>query len=123
MSQRRFSTLLIAAIAATTTLGACGSANESSPATSERSATTDRVGDLADAVEVAAGAPAKADAASCTADRDTLELAIEAYALLNGVAPTSQDELVEAQLLQEPSTRYDVNSDGEIVLATGSTCS
>lgn len=123
MSPHRFTTLLAAVIAATATLVACGSAGESSPATSERSATTDGVGDLGDAVEVAAGAPARAATASCIADRDTLELAVEAYSLLNGVAPTSQDALVAAQILREPSTRYDVNSDGDIVPASGSACS
>ncbi len=64
-------------------------------------------GGLSDAMEVVAAAPGAADAAACVAERQTLDLAVEAYTLLNGAAPESLDALVDAQIIREPSTLYE----------------
>ena len=53
------------------------------------SAPGDGVGSIGDAVEVAAGAPGDAADAACTVDRQTLELAVETYELLNGALPST----------------------------------
>jgi hypothetical protein len=82
---------------------------------------TGDVGAVRDAMEVVAGAPAAANAAACDAERQTLELAVEAYTLLNGAAPGSLDELVEAQIVREPSTLYDVTA-GTVVPNTDGPC-
>ena len=70
---------------------------------------------------MAAGAPAKADAAACVTDRQTLELAVDTYEALNGVPPADQAVLVTDQLITEPSPRFDV-TDGVIAPAAGSPC-
>lgn len=81
----------------------------------------DGVGSVGDAIEVAAGAPAEADAAACTADRQTLELAVDTYEALNGVPPADQAVLVTDQLIREPSSRFEV-TDGVIAPSPGSPC-
>jgi len=82
----------------------------------------DGVGGIGDAVEVAADAPAQADDASCAVDRQTLETAAEVYLGLNGTLPQSQNALLEAQLIREPSPRFEITAEGMIVPAPGSTC-
>ena len=82
----------------------------------------DGVGSLGDAVDVAAGAPGDADVAACDVDRQTLQTAVETYELLNGALATSQAELVEAQMIREPSVRFDIDPQGAIVPAPGSPC-
>jgi hypothetical protein len=83
---------------------------------------TDGVGSIGDAVEVAAGAPGEAADAACTLDRQALEAAAETYELLNGAPATSQQELVDAQMIREPSVRFDIAADGTVVPAPGSPC-
>ena len=82
----------------------------------------DGVGSVGDAIEVAAGAPADADTAACAVDRQTLELAAETYELLNDAAAASQQELVDAQMILEPSPRFTIDADGAVVPAPGSPC-
>lgn len=82
----------------------------------------DDVGSIGDAVEVAAGAPADADAAACTVDRQTLELAAETYEVLNGAAATSQQDLMDAQMILEPSPRFVIDADGTVTPAPDGPC-
>ena len=135
MPQRRFAALVLATVA---TLAACGSSGDAD--TSSASATVDGavvavgdapapapapgdgVGSIGDAVEVAAGAPGDAEAAACTVDRQTLDTAVETYELLNGALPTSQQELLDAQMIREMSVRYEISPEGVVVPAPGSPC-
>jgi len=135
MPQSRFAALVLATVA---TLAACGSSGDAD--TSSASATVDGavvavgdapapapapgdgVGSIGDAVEVAAGAPGDAAAAACTVDRQTLDTAVETYELLNGALPTSQQELLDAQMIREMSVRYEISPEGVVVPAPGSPC-
>jgi hypothetical protein len=116
--------------------GACGSSSSNAddsaspasvPAASAvvapiSSAPAGQVGSIGDAVEVAAGAPAQANDAACVADRQTLEAAAEMYFTLNGAEPASQNDLLDAGLINEPSPRFDFAPDGVLVPAPGSPC-
>jgi len=132
MSKRAFSTLVLAA---TVVLAACGSSSGS-----ERGAESadvegnvvavgaaplpgDATGSLGDAVQIAAEAPGEASAAACTVDRQTLELAADAYELLNRATATSQQDLLDAQMILEPSPWFSVDADGSVVPAPGGPCS
>jgi hypothetical protein len=134
MLQRRLPALLLAAVV---TFAACGSASDTD--TDAASASIDGdvvavgaapapappgdgVGSLGDAVEVAAGAPGQATDAACPIDRQTIETALEAYEILNGALPTSQQDLLDAQLIRELSVRYEITAEGAIVPAPGSPC-
>ena len=77
---------------------------------------------LSGAVEVAAGAPAAASDAGCVLDRSALAAAIEVFIALEGEPPTSEQDLVDAQMIAEPTDSYDVDVDGEIVAEPGSPC-
>ena len=77
---------------------------------------------LREAMEVAASAPAAASSAGCDLDRATLATAIELFVALNGEPPTSEQDLVEAQMIVEPTDDYDIDLDGEIVTQPGSPC-
>ena len=138
MLQRRFAALVLAVAA----LAACGSSNDSGTGSGEATvdgaevavgdapapppatapAAGDGVGSLGDAVEVAAGAPGEASDTACTIDRQTLESAVETYELLNGALPTTQQDLLDAQMIRELSVRYEVTADGAVVPGTGSPC-
>ena len=135
MPQRRFAALVLATVA---TLAACGSSGDSD--TSSASATVDgdvvAVGDapapaspsddgaggISGAIEVIAGAPGDAAVAACSIDRETLGTAVQAYELLNGALPTSQQDLLDAQMIREVSVRYEISADGVVVPAAGSPC-
>lgn len=139
MLTRRFAALLLAT---TIAVASCGSSSDSDTGTA--SATVDGdivavgaaplptdtgaplagdgVGSLGDAVEVAAGAPGDASEAACTIDRQTLELAVETYELLNSTPPSTQQELLDAQMIQELSVRFDIAAGGTVVAAPGSPC-
>ncbi len=131
MSTRRFAALVLAATAA---LAACGSSDDAdstaSSATNDAAEVAvgaaplpgDGVGSIGDAIEVAAGALGDADDAACTIDLQTLESAVEVYEVLNGALPTSQQELLDAQMIREPSVRFEVSAEGVIVPAPGSPC-
>lgn len=77
---------------------------------------------LRGAMEVAASAPAAASSAGCDLDRSTLTTAIELFVALNGEPPTSEQDLVDAQMIVEPTENFDIDADGEIVAPTGSPC-
>jgi hypothetical protein len=79
-------------------------------------------GSLGDAVEVAAGALGDADVAACSVDHQTIQTAVDAYELLNGALPASQQELLDAQLIREPSVRFEISPEGAVVAAPGSPC-
>jgi hypothetical protein len=131
MSSCRSAAVLVAALLALT---ACGSSNDSDTTAGGATADGDAVavgaaptapsgaGNLGDAVKVAAGAVDDATAAVCPIDRQTLETAVDAYELLNGELPTSQQELLDAQLILEVSVRYDITAEGAVVPAVGSPC-
>ena len=61
--------------------------------------------------------------AACSVDLQTIQAAVEAYELLNGALPTSQQELVDAQLIREPSVRFEISPEGAVVASPGSPCS
>lgn len=133
MPQRRFAALVLAAVA---TLAACGSSDDSD--TGAASAAVDGdvvavgpapvpgdgdgVGSLGEAMEVVAAASGQAADEACAIDRQTLETAVEAYELLNGSLPANQQELLDAQMIREPSERFDVTSDGAVIPVPGSPC-
>ena len=131
MPKRRVVTLVLAA---TSILAACSTSGE--PDTNSERATVDGnvvavggaplpgdgVGSIGDAVEVAAGAPDDASTAACAVDRQTLETAMEAYELLNGAVATSQQDLLDAQMILEPSPRFLIDATGTVVPAPGSAC-
>ncbi len=136
MQLRRFA--VIASIAAATLAG-CGSSGDTDTAASA-SVDGDVVGvgaaptpappapgvgagSIGDAVEVAAGALGDADVAACSVDHQTIQTAVDTYELLNGELPASQQELVDAQLIREPSVRFEISSEGAVVAPPGSPCS
>ena len=51
-----------------------------------------------------------------------LETATDLYFALNGTMATSQAELVDGQMIVEPSPRFELTADGTIVPAPGSPC-
>ena len=129
--------ILVLAVALVGLGSACGSSDTASsvqassntvavPADTEMVAvTTDppaQVGSVGDAIEVAAGAPAKAEDAACNLDLQSLQDASEMYLALTGTLPTSQDDLIGAQLVQERSVRFEISAEGDIVPAPGSPC-
>jgi hypothetical protein len=134
MPLRRFAAIALLAVA---TLAGCGSSNDGDTAASASvdgdvvsvgaapapPAQGGGAGSLGDAVEVAAGAIGDADLAACSADLQTIQTAVEAYELLNGALPTSQQELVDAQLIREPSVRFEISPEGAVVASPGSPCS
>ena len=67
-------------------------------------------------------APGDAGDAACTLDRQTLQSAVDTYELLNGALPTSQQDLLDAQMIRELSVRFEVSTGGDIVPAPGSPC-
>ena len=124
-------------LGATAALSACGgsSGDSAERADAESAAVTvptdvaitapsgsDGVGSLGDAVEVMAGAPGQANEAVCDIERKTLATAEEAFVILNARMPTSEAELVEQQLILEPTAGYEITGDGQIVPAPGSPC-
>ena len=134
MSQRRPAALLIATVLA---LAACGSSGQSDSGNASANAdgevvavgdapapvaAGDGVGSVGDAIEVAAGAPGEAGVAACTVDLQTLQLAVETYELLNGAVPTSQQELVDAELIRERSVNFEITPEGAVVPGPGSPC-
>ena len=132
MLPRRFVALVLAVVASLT---ACGSSGDTDSGVG--SATVDGdlvavgdaplpdagVGSLGEAVEIAAAAPGDAADAACTVDRQTLQLAAESYEILNGALPTSQQELLDAQIIRELSVRFEITAEGAVVAAPGSPCS
>ncbi len=134
MPSRRFAALVLAAVA---TLASCGSSSDNDAnavsaglddevvavgAAPAPGPASDGVGSIGDAVQVAVGALGGASEAACAVDHQTLQSAVETYELLNGTLPTSQQALVDAQMIREPSVYFDISSEGAIVPAAGSEC-
>jgi hypothetical protein len=136
MSPRRLAVIISIAVA---TLAGCAS-NDSDPGAASAdvdgdvvgvgaapapapSPAGDGVGSIGDAVEVAAGALGGADVAACSVDHQTIQAAVDAYELLNGELPTNQQDLVDAQLIREPSVRFEISPVGAVVASPGSPCS
>jgi len=136
MPSRRFAAIALIAVA---TLAGCGSSDDADTAASASvdgdvvgvgvapappaPGDGDAAGGIAGAVEVAAGALGDADVAACSVDHQTIQTAVEAYELLNGALPASQQELVDAQLIREPSVRFEISPEGAVVASPGSPCS
>lgn len=112
---RRLSTVAAGLGLMLASVGCGGSSSSTTPS-------GERVGSVGDAIEVAAGAPGQANAAACTLDRSTLESAVDLYATLNGAHPSSEDDLLTAQLIREPSTLHDIDPTGHVVAAPTSGC-
>ena len=131
MHQRHLIALLITATAA---LAACGSSGDADSVAN--SATVDgtvvavgaaplpgdAVGSISDAVEVAAEAPAQANAAACDIDRQTIGTAVDAFYATTGADPTREQDLVDAGILQDLLIGWDLAADGSIVPAPGGAC-
>jgi hypothetical protein len=136
MPSYRFAAIALIAVAS---LAGCGSSNDPDTAASASvdgavvgvgaapapapPAPSDGAGGIAGAVEVAAGALGDADVAACSVDHETIQTAVEAYELLNGALPASQQALVDAQLIREPSVRFEISPEGAVVASPGSPCS
>jgi hypothetical protein len=127
--------ILVLAVALVGFGAACGSSETASSETvgarstpsetviaADATAPPAQVGSIGDAIAVAAGAPAKAQDAACVVDLQTLQAASELYLALNGALPTSQAELIDAQLIKEVSVRFEISAEGDIVPAPGSPC-
>ncbi len=135
---RRSSLLAVIALAAL--LSACGSSSDTADtdgqatnasaddtiggaqAPAATTAAPAQAGGIAGAVQVAVGALNGADTAACDLDHRMLEDASQVYLALNGSLPATQDALVEAKILTEPSARFEITADGAIVPAPGSPC-
>ena len=131
MHQRHLIALLIAFAAV---VAACGSSSDSDPGAT--SATVDgavvavgaaplpgdAVGSISDAVEVAAAAPAQANATACDIDRRTIGTAVDAFYATTGADPTSEQDLVDAGILQDLLVGWDLAADGSIVPTAGGAC-
>lgn len=132
MLPRRFVALVLAVVASLT---ACGSSGDTDSGVGFATVDGDLVavgdaplpdagvGSLGEAVEIAAAAPGDAADAACTVDRQNLQLAAESYEILNGALPTSQQELLDAQIIRELSVRFEITAEGAVVAAPGSPCS
>jgi len=130
--QRSAVTLLIGVVA----LAACGSSGDTDANSTSASIDGDVVavgaapapesdgggGGIAGAIEVIAGAPGDADVAACELDQQTLQSAIDTYEILNGALPTSQQDLMDAQMIRELSVRFEIAPDGSLVPGPGSPC-
>ena len=130
MPQRRFIAL---ALTSTLVLAACGASDDSDSTTGAATSDGSIVavgeapsptagGGIAGAIEVAAGAIDDADDVACTVDRQTLEAAVQSYEILNGALPTSEQQLLDAQMIRELSVRFEISAEGAIVAAPGSPC-
>jgi hypothetical protein len=134
MPSPRFASIVLIVVA---TLAGCGSSNDADTAVSANvdgdtvgvgaapapPAPDEAAGGIGAAVEVAAGALGDADVAACTVDHQTIQTAVDAYELLNGALPVSQQELVDAQLIREPSVLFEISPEGAVVASPGSPCS
>ncbi|MEQ1874251.1 MAG: hypothetical protein ABL953_11040 [Ilumatobacteraceae bacterium] len=63
----------------------------------------------------------KAATSSCTAERHSVEQAVEAYYVLEGAFPTSEADLVPNYMRAE-SVSMDLDTAGNVVAAPGSGC-
>jgi len=118
-SPRNITSIASIAIAAAVvvTLAACGGGEQKNSAST---ATTTFVETAAPPVATAAitegsGIFGSAQAAACDTDRPNVELALEAYLVLNGDGPATESDLVAAGLLREESVRYDIGVGNVIV--------
>jgi hypothetical protein len=134
MPPRRLAVIVSIAVA---TLAGCASSNDTDTSAASATVAGDAVGvgaapappppaggagSIGDAVEVAAGALGDADVAACSLDQQTIQTAVDTYELLNGGLPTSQQELVDAELIREPSVLFEISPDGAVVASPGSPC-
>lgn len=137
MPLRRFVVMISIAVGM---LAGCGASNDADSNTASASVDGDVVGvgaaptptpaepaggtgGIGGAIEVAAGALGDADVAACSADLQTIQMAVDAYELLNGALPASEQDLVDAQLIREPSALFEISPDGTVVAPAGSPCS
>ena len=131
MPPRRFAAIVLIAVA---TLAGCGSNDADTAASASvdgvvvgvgaapAPAPSDGTAGIAGAVEAAAGALGDADVAACSVDHQTIQTAVDAYELLNGVLPASEQDLVDAQLIREPSVLFEISPEGAVVASPGSPC-
>lgn len=122
MPRHRFAVTIVAAASLTGLLGACGGADDDGADEPATTAPATGATTAPGAIEVIAGAPDAADAAACGASREALELTVETYVALNGEPPSSQTDLVDAQLIREASPLFEIGTDGALVPAPGSPC-
>lgn len=61
------------------------------------------------------------DASTCEAERNTLQVAVEAYTAQYGAPPASEEDLV-GDFLREPIERFDLDGSAQIVVAAGGPC-
>jgi hypothetical protein len=121
---------VVVTLVLTVAAAACGGGSSATPAAPTASSlpamadtvVAQEIGSIGDAVEVAAGAPTQANSAACDIERQTFELASDAYLALTGAPASTQQDLVDQGLLREPSLLLDVAADGTIIPAAGSPC-
>jgi len=100
---------LVVALAFTATACAAGEAIE------------ETAGSVAEQVQAGVEAVPVAANLACDADRRTLEVAIEAFTLMQDGPPTAEADLV-GDYIREESPLFDLDPTGAIVPAPGSTC-
>ena len=62
------------------------------------------------------------NAAACTAERSTIEQAVQAYMLLTPDGPVTEAAMVAGGFIREQSQLMDVTSTGTVIPAAGSVC-
>jgi hypothetical protein len=125
MTDCRFVVRIVSAMVTLVLVSGCGSGDDGSSGAGspDRSVAAASAPDPAGAIEIIAGAPGAAGAAGCDTTRGTLQLAVETYVALLGEPPTGQSDLIDAQIVREPSPWFDITADGEIVPSPESPCS
>jgi hypothetical protein len=63
-----------------------------------------------------------ASAAACDADYNVMRTAIDAYLTLHGDGEATEQDLIDAGLLREPSRLYDVGAHNTVVASPDSGC-
>jgi hypothetical protein len=115
-----------AAIAVTTLvalMAGCSAADTSGSgaAVSESADVTTPSDDDPTVGDVAVEAISDATRALCGAERRTLEVASEAYAVMTGSLPTSVDDMV-GDFLREAPAEFDIGPDGSVRAIPGGRC-
>ena len=80
------------------------------------------VGSIAEQVDDGLTAVPVANDLACGTDRQTFELAIEAFTAMTGAPPAAEADLVTQGFLSTEVPGYDLDPTGSIVPAPGSNC-
>lgn len=80
------------------------------------------VGSVAEQVDEGLTAVPVANGVACDTDRQTFQLAIEAFTAMTGAPPAAEADLVTQGFLSTEVPGYDLDPTGSIVPAPGSNC-